>query len=678
MRIKSYACYVYCASSILLIACSGGGGDSGSSAPAKITVDATASAGGSITPSSQAVARGTQVTFSLLPSTGYRIASVTGCGGSLSFGGYVTAPIHSNCTVNAVFEKLSYAVTSSLQGNGAIHPATGTVLHGEFLTFNVNPSQFNELESISGCDGKLNASQYTTGPITSPCEISAKFKKSFEDIAPVSKTILLVVDPKILPHISSHIESYSKHVAIDTGATVRVISSPNDAEEIRSLFLHTHDLWGAILIGDVPVTEEVMYSNGQDYSYVTDHIFRSPDCPYTFSHKNSDGNFTYVAQSNFSVTLKCEPKYWISRIKPTGGSKPDKISKYLENNIKNRSTIRDMSLTMNFVSALSDQDGAIAHPDFSTMNHRLFGPENFRVQKDKSSVERKNFMKECLHGDRNVCKVSAHGSPNSIAFIGSNSEDVSHLDSAEVAGWQLHSPIVEIESCSTGKFTHENYLASVFLFSGNSIFVKANPMDSGYFSDALSTEAKYRYFSLGFGLSDADIYTRTSLGTPSHFLGDPTFLWKSAPNDSEPTPVAVFNGKRYIEPFSINISAEVNFGETVEKEVIVKNYGNAPLRLLGKIPPHVSAFNEQPPSCLDKDGCPFYIVSYPQIALTLEQEHMIPEGQSLTLRFQLKGKIEDASGTFYAPRGKHESIFRYVSNDPRVGPFDVHFTVFVK
>lgn len=60
---------------------------------------------GAMTPQTpQTVSAGSTVTFAVTPGSGYRIASVSGCGGSLHEDLFTTAPLSENCTVTARFE----------------------------------------------------------------------------------------------------------------------------------------------------------------------------------------------------------------------------------------------------------------------------------------------------------------------------------------------------------------------------------------------------------------------------------------------------------------------------------------------------------------------------------------------------------------------------------------------
>jgi len=67
------------------------------------TVTAAASEGGSVSSGSKQALYGDITTFEITAATGYRIASVTGCGGVLSGSTYSTAAISAACTITATF-----------------------------------------------------------------------------------------------------------------------------------------------------------------------------------------------------------------------------------------------------------------------------------------------------------------------------------------------------------------------------------------------------------------------------------------------------------------------------------------------------------------------------------------------------------------------------------------------
>lgn len=138
-------------------------------------VTPSAGANGSINPNTpQMNAPGGVDSFTVTPNTGYYIASVTGCGGTLSGNTYTTGPITSSCTVTATFGQ-DFTVTPSAGANGSISPDTPQYVAPNGTTsFTVTPNT-GYGASVSGCGGTLSGNTYTTGPITSDCTVSATF-----------------------------------------------------------------------------------------------------------------------------------------------------------------------------------------------------------------------------------------------------------------------------------------------------------------------------------------------------------------------------------------------------------------------------------------------------------------------------------------------------------------------
>ncbi|TMP38254.1 InlB B-repeat-containing protein [Pseudoalteromonas rubra] len=139
------------------------------------TVNATATDGGSISPAQQNVEHGNTASFTLTPVEGYSITGVNGCGGKLTGNTYTTAQITASCNVSASFSKDTFLVTATAESGGAISPASFTAAYGDTVTLQVTPNEGYEIESVLGCNGQLNGQTYTTGTITSSCQVTAKF-----------------------------------------------------------------------------------------------------------------------------------------------------------------------------------------------------------------------------------------------------------------------------------------------------------------------------------------------------------------------------------------------------------------------------------------------------------------------------------------------------------------------
>ena len=97
---------------------------------------------------------------------------LSACGGGGGGGGSsdATAPPGGNGASPGQF-----TVVTTVSPGGVISPESVTVDSGQSLAFTLTPDTGYSLESVAGCDGTLDGSTYTTGPIVSPCEVNAIF-----------------------------------------------------------------------------------------------------------------------------------------------------------------------------------------------------------------------------------------------------------------------------------------------------------------------------------------------------------------------------------------------------------------------------------------------------------------------------------------------------------------------
>ncbi|MFZ2948283.1 MAG: SUMF1/EgtB/PvdO family nonheme iron enzyme [Desulfuromonadaceae bacterium] len=144
----------------------------------------TPSAGlnGSISPSiAQTATSGATKQFTITPDNGYAV--VTPIGGSCPQGilygtDYTTGLIVADCTVAPIFSNIIFQVTPSAGINGSINPATSqTVVSGTVRQFAITPNSGYQIASVTGCDGNLSGTTYTTGSITGDCTITASFSQ---------------------------------------------------------------------------------------------------------------------------------------------------------------------------------------------------------------------------------------------------------------------------------------------------------------------------------------------------------------------------------------------------------------------------------------------------------------------------------------------------------------------
>lgn len=162
---------------VLLAAC-GGGSSETSPAVTTYAVSATAGDGGSISPPSATVNAGGSTSFTITPSAGHAIDSVTGCGGTLSGSTYSTGAVNAACAVTASFVA-QYTVTATAGSDGGISPTSATVNAGDTTAFTVTPGTGYAVGSVAGCGGTLSGDIYTTSAINSGCAVMASFAAAF-------------------------------------------------------------------------------------------------------------------------------------------------------------------------------------------------------------------------------------------------------------------------------------------------------------------------------------------------------------------------------------------------------------------------------------------------------------------------------------------------------------------
>ncbi|MBU2222992.1 MAG: hypothetical protein KKB00_03055, partial [Gammaproteobacteria bacterium] len=134
-------------------------------APVYHTVSTISGSGGTISPASRSVLQGTSTSFTVHPSLGYLIASVSGCGGSLSGNTFTTGAVNGACTVSASFSlaPVYYSVSASAGTGGSISPASRSVVKGGSTSFTVAANSGYSIASVSGCGGSLSGNTFTTG-----------------------------------------------------------------------------------------------------------------------------------------------------------------------------------------------------------------------------------------------------------------------------------------------------------------------------------------------------------------------------------------------------------------------------------------------------------------------------------------------------------------------------------
>lgn len=146
----------------------------------RYTITSTAGTGGTIDPSGQIVVEhGTSRTFTISPSTGFRILNVTADNVSMGpINSYTFSDITGDHSISATFTPITYQIVSSADPGGSINPAgTVTVNYGTNQSFTITPGEGFLIKDVLVDNRSVGAvSTYRFTNIVADHSISASFK----------------------------------------------------------------------------------------------------------------------------------------------------------------------------------------------------------------------------------------------------------------------------------------------------------------------------------------------------------------------------------------------------------------------------------------------------------------------------------------------------------------------
>ena len=141
------------------------------------TITTSAGTGGSISPSSPSVERGSSQTFTITPNTGYNVSDVKVDGTSVgAVSSYTFSNVTATHTIAATFALKTYTITATAGSHGSISPASASVTHGGSQTFTITPDTGYNIEDVKVDGVSVGAvSSYAFSNVTATHTISATF-----------------------------------------------------------------------------------------------------------------------------------------------------------------------------------------------------------------------------------------------------------------------------------------------------------------------------------------------------------------------------------------------------------------------------------------------------------------------------------------------------------------------
>jgi len=194
-------------------------------------VTTVAGTGGSIE-AGALVTNGGSLSITVTPDSGYRVASVLGCGGNWSGASpYLTGAVSADCTVAATFEKMSYWVTVQQGGHGSV-VCTSPVESGATVSCTIKPDSYFTVQSTSSsCGGSYSGNTaggtYVTNAVNADCSVTVSFVSvppaspyNIEIRTPTVKNSLTVTWNTPLDPVYAYSKIYRSTVAGEIGTQV--------------------------------------------------------------------------------------------------------------------------------------------------------------------------------------------------------------------------------------------------------------------------------------------------------------------------------------------------------------------------------------------------------------------------------------------------------------------------
>jgi hypothetical protein len=505
------------------------------------------------------------------------------------------------------------------------------------------------------------------------------FGLTFSDIPRSSRTVALVVASDVLSSDSADISALAQAIASERNVTTTIMTSPGTAAETRAALQKIQNLWGVMLIGEVPAPKDSVL--GQ--AYPDDNPYRLPNCAaYDFG---ADGNTLSVNGEIYLASTKCRNGSWTARIKGrTQQSQLADVIGFIKKDLRLRTQYGNWDKRYEYVQA--DWQAGIDRPDYTKYwpYDPLYSKDQIKYVTAGTGAERKSEFANCLAAANEFCAAELHGSPDAIDFEGPGivgetySSDSVALTASELGQLPIHAKVIHLTSCSTGDFlassTSVGYLAGNAIFNGDTLLVLASTAVTVVSSSYEQEQIEKKYHLLATGASFAD--TDTMELTPMQYFGDPTIALRSKVTGAQPK--LVIDSARYHGPSMV---LPANFADSVggaktQKAITLRNEGTADLLVQLAIMPQYLGVNDAMPCPMGQScgGLGFSLDS--PLAVTesggIDLGNVvftIKPGSSLTLTYGFAPVTQCTSGGCSATPtyGAYTGRMEIHSNDPELG-----------
>ncbi len=490
------------------------------------------------------------------------------------------------------------------------------------------------------------------------------------------ETIFYIVEASIAEPLEAEIQRFMADVSADTGTTPVLLPAPNTSGELRALLREgfaEQRLEGAFFIGDVP--EALLRNLDFDVGLnLSDHPFRSFNCPYEQDGFNSN---IWNHGSNVSLLVQCDPDIWVARLAPPADASATvaTLRDYFDRNHALRDAVGN-TRGFYYGAATPRERFQDLQPMMSRVfgDHSLFVSRQVTLNQSDSAEAQAEAWRVALGDNLDVVKLNVHGAAQFIQFQGLPLDEYRNVDSSEVSDYDINARVINMTSCSVGKFDERGFLGGTLLYSGSALLVEAYPVVTFVSDTAAELEFDYLYRALGMGLSYADSYRYFFSGTPPHYFGDPTIRMRPKATQG-PRPRLVVNREYHDASFDV----DMDFGKVIDdatmyRTVKIANTGSDALILRGSwLSLETNANDDSIPG---SDGFIYQFSNLNLLNNTVQRdfsyETTVLPGQSTVLEvaFKPSANVDTSlsSGAVYA------GAMEVYSNDPDAPAFRLKLT----
>jgi hypothetical protein len=345
--------------------------------------------------------------------------------------------------------------------------------------------------------------------------------------------VLLVVDNDTYSRLSNEILIFKTDIEKENKYTVSILHDNwSSADELRNDLVESFEeekLSGAILIGNIPVMYQETEYEGVIYpKTVSDYFYQKLD-KENWTKKTSNTITQTLSQKNSE-----DRSVWTSRLySPTINSFDQKIEllrNYFNKNHDYRVGNLSYDKKMLFVDSQSPKllEGEDIYQELRSLADNISSYTNLYTDSSYVDIayaldpkDRKQDILEKSKINYEIMIVNIHGSSSS-QWIGENT----YITSKDIQDTKPGSLFIALESCNNGNLTDSNYIAGWYLFSGQSLLVRANTtvtfyvgMNNGLLGSDYFIEG-YRPISEGYDFGE--LYRDNDGGHQLVLFGDPT------------------------------------------------------------------------------------------------------------------------------------------------------------